>query len=320
MWQQMPVEQIAWDRTHVTDNPLHEEEKQTLCYMVDVLKGLACSAPGELQRRKVRPPGVLDVAEWATCRRQACDLWKNYLDGLRSRMRGMSMTNIPDRSSLVAVMIEMRQHEDLDVILRKAMSELDQGTWALVIVCSRKNADFVHRCCDGWSFVHIRCLDVEGLDGMAYADFRRSELLLEIIEEVGGKTALFLECDSVLLRPGVENFLNFDLVGAPWSWALLQGESFCVGNGGVSLRTVAFMRAARRHMAANRWGHVPLTWARRHEDICFARAAAELRAHVPDVATAASFSVETVFHPAPVACHKPWQYLLPSDLSDLLEC
>ena len=27
------------------------------------------------------------------------------------------------------------------------------------------------------------------------------------------------ECDAILLRHGVEEFLTYDLVGAPWSWA-----------------------------------------------------------------------------------------------------
>lgn len=39
-----------------------------------------------------------------------------------------------------------------------------------------------------------------------------------------------------------------------------------------------------------------------------------IRFHTTMLPKIASSKVETVFHPRPIGCHKPWLYLLPSDM------
>ncbi|CAE7246924.1 REE1 [Symbiodinium sp. CCMP2592] len=187
-----------------------------------------------------------------------------------------------------------------------------KGTWALLLVCGERNKTFVEQIVRRWSFVHLHCLPISNFSREGYANFRRSQELLSWIDGAGGK----LECDSLLLRPGVESYCSYDLVGAPWSWA---EDATSVGNGGLSIRRCEFLRAALEHMQATCAGEVPSPWPCRNEDICFARAAADLAAKVPSREVAQEFSVETIYHPAPVGCHKPWQYLLPSDMQRLLQ-
>mmetsp|Transcript_12307 Transcript_12307/g.39407 ORF Transcript_12307/g.39407 Transcript_12307/m.39407 type:complete len:225 (+) Transcript_12307:1-675(+) len=212
----------------------------------------------------------------------------------------------------------MREHPDLSIVLRQIFSQLEADTWTLLVVCGSGNEAHAREAVDQLPGAHVRRLEHADLAPEAYAALRRSEVLLEMVEEVGGEVVLFCECDSVLVRPGAERFLDFDLVGAPWSWAVLKGSPVCVGNGGLCLRRVSFMRAALRHLGTTPEGRVGAAHHPRNEDMSFAQAAYELGARVPDVNTAASFSVETLFHPAPVGCHKPWQYLLPSDLQRVL--
>ncbi|CAJ1407653.1 unnamed protein product [Effrenium voratum] len=138
-----------------------------------------------------------------------------------------------------------------------------------------------------WRHVHLWCLPTSDFSRQAYADFRRSEELLVKLEAFGAEVALFLECDGVLLRRGAEQFLGYDLVGAPWSWAR-EGQA-AVGNGGLCLRRVSFMRRALRHMGASSTGAVPESNAR-NEDICFAEAARSLGALVPSPEAAGAFS------------------------------
>lgn len=47
---------------------------------------------------------------------------------------------------------------------------------------------------------------------------------------------LIFQLDSMLLKPGIEEFYPFDYVGAPWSWNTSYG-----GNGGLSLRNPQIM-------------------------------------------------------------------------------
>jgi len=302
---------------------LQEDEQEALRYFIDVLKGLACR-PLKLLPEEVLTEGALrlqrrsDLARWVRYHNEAWQLWRQCLERVGSEEPALGEDHccslLPKRSPLVAVMIEMREHPDLELVLRKTMAELQPGAWALLVVCGQANEDHARRAASRFPSATVRPLATSDLSAGAYANFRRSETLLRMIEDLGGKTALFFECDAVLLRPGVERFLGFDLVGAPWSWAVLKGDPCCVGNGGLSLRSVAFMRAALRHMGASPDGEVEEPYPPRNEDMCFARAAWEMGARVPDVEVAAAFSVETLFHPRPVGCHKPWQYLLPSDL------
>ncbi|CAE7944378.1 serA [Symbiodinium necroappetens] len=226
-------------------------------------------------------------------------------------------TGLPRHAERVLVVVEMREHEDLEVVLRSSIRLLEpRGTWALLLVCGERNKTFVEQIVKRWSFVHLHCLPISNFSREGYANFRRSQELLSWIEGAGGKLALFLECDSLLLRSGVESYCSYDLVGAPWSW---EEDATCVGNGGLSIRRCEFLRAALAHMQATCAGEVASPWPSRNEDICFARAAADLAADVPSRKVAQEFSVETIYHPAPIGCHKPWQYLLPSDMQRLLQ-
>lgn len=46
---------------------------------------------------------------------------------------------------------------------------------------------------------------------------------------------LIFQHDSMILRPGIEEFYGWDYIGAPWKWQQLGG------NGGISLRTPKIM-------------------------------------------------------------------------------
>eukprot|EP00933_Yihiella_yeosuensis_P039726 TRINITY_DN3384_c2_g1_i2.p1 TRINITY_DN3384_c2_g1~~TRINITY_DN3384_c2_g1_i2.p1 ORF type:complete len:434 (+),score=67.45 TRINITY_DN3384_c2_g1_i2:154-1455(+) len=262
---------------------------------------------------------MTNMGRWIELRSTSQRLWESYLNGQRLlRSMDTPLLGIPERSAHVAVLIEMRQHQNLNVIVRKTMQEIEVGKWALLLICGRGNESFLRSLVDGWQFVHVHCLDVIDMDGLAYANYRRSQELVRAIEAVGGEIALFFECDSIVLRSGIEAFLQFDLVGAPWSWAVIEEDPVSVGNGGLSLRRLSFVKRALELMGASFSGEVSVPWPKRNEDICFARAAMKMGAKTPTPSLAAAFSVETIFNPSPMGCHKPWQYLLPSDLRRIL--
>eukprot|EP00439_Symbiodinium_sp_Y106_P042020 s1329_g5.t1 len=90
------------------------------------------------------------------------------------------------------------------------------------------------------------------------------------------------------------------------------------GGGDVGYHTLCFDRCPPPSLSKST-GLARASRSRGEEDICFARAAADLAAKVPSREVAQEFSVETIYHPAPIGCHKPWQYLLPSDMQRLLQ-
>ncbi|CAK9029057.1 unnamed protein product [Durusdinium trenchii] len=289
------------------------EECAALSYCSDVLRGLACRElpkPPELQH------GGASLQRWQLWQEESHKLWQDYLSLRRRHLGFAPLAGFPERSAQVLVLIEMRAHQDLDIVLRQSLSTL-HGQWAILLVCGEKNRSFVEEVVRNWSFVHLMCLPREDLSRQAYANFRRSQELLAQLKAIGAEVVLFLECDAVLLRPGVERFLHFDLVGAPWAWA--KSQDAAVGNGGLCVRRLDFMCEALRCMGASHLGEVEDSWWPRNEDIGFAQAALQMGSQVPRWKLAAEFSVESMFHPRPVGCHKPWQYLLPSDMLQLLE-
>ena len=65
---------------------------------------------------------------------------------------------------------------------------------------------------------------------------------------------LLFQTDSLIINPGIERFIKYDYVGAPWHqqnerWnAIVAQVPSAVGNGGFSLRTVSVMKEiAKQH-------------------------------------------------------------------------
>jgi hypothetical protein len=111
---------------------------------------------------------------------------------------------------------------------------------------------------------------------------------------------LIFQHDSWLLRKGIDEFMDWDYVGAPWNF---QEEG---GNGGLSLRTVSVMK---KICESEKWDGT-------NEDIWFSK-------HLPKYGKLAprdicgSFSVESVYFENPFGVHAPWKYLTKGELNSL---
>lgn len=79
---------------------------------------------------------------------------------------------------------------------------------------------------DSWGLEVWDHLDIKSLH-----DYNRILTSKEFWKEVPFEKVLIFQMDSTLLRPGIEEFLKYDYVGAPWKF---QNHG---GNGGLSLRT-----------------------------------------------------------------------------------
>eukprot|EP00927_Polykrikos_kofoidii_P071592 TRINITY_DN67852_c0_g1_i1.p1 TRINITY_DN67852_c0_g1~~TRINITY_DN67852_c0_g1_i1.p1 ORF type:complete len:392 (+),score=59.17 TRINITY_DN67852_c0_g1_i1:172-1347(+) len=303
---------------------MDEDEHEALIYYMHVVKGLSCCSHSTAIPPELKEAWLVgrkeDLSPWKRWRREAWSVWRRYVELERSSLGLAPVTGLPASSPLVAVIVELREHADFDFVLRKTLSVLDQSRWALLIIHGTANEDFVRRTVRGWSVVHLRSIGTVDLSPQEYANWRRSDTFLSMIEEVcaGTGVALHFECDSVMLRRGCEKFLRFDLVGAPWSWAVIEGLPHVIGNGGLCLRNIGFCRAALQHMGATADGVVQPPFEPRNEDISFAKAAVKMGARIPSLSEATAFSVETVFHPKPFGMHKAWNYLLPSQLCCVL--
>lgn len=105
---------------------------------------------------------------------------------------------------------------------------------------------------------------------------------------------LIFQQDSMLLRDGIEEFLEWDYIGAS-----IKNFKGCM-NGGLSLRNPKKMIEC-----INRG----LPHPEHNEDIRFCHALRKYGGHLPDEETASKFSVETVFKLGSLGMHAANKYL-----------
>ena len=121
------------------------------------------------------------------------------------------------------------------------------------------------------------------------------------------------QVDTLILRPGVEQFLGFDFVGAPWHvgnerWAGLVRDMLPagVGNGGFSIRGVGASLAVVRAFGAGSPDH-------EQEDLFFASSMRRMGFNVANRSVAYAFCLEVpcldVGPPGDhFALHAAWYY------------
>jgi hypothetical protein len=134
---------------------------------------------------------------------------------------------------------------------------------------------------------------------------------------VYGKKVLVFQPDTLLTRHGIEQFLEYDFVGAPWTRGglaqLANSAGGIMGNGGLSLRTVSFMKQCVRPGAFAAQRVDSRIRARQYctnEDIVFAYClTGEPTIKLPPRSVAEQFSVETGFYATPLGLHAIWRHL-----------
>ncbi|MEP7320961.1 MAG: DUF5672 family protein [Saprospiraceae bacterium] len=110
---------------------------------------------------------------------------------------------------------------------------------------------------------------------------------------------LIFQTDSFMLRSGINSYLKYDYIGAPWSKHNrdLFSIPLNIGNGGFSLRNRDKMIQILEKIPYN--PDVP-------EDIYFANAFYELSGVLPSFQVQKRFSVEQIYYEKPLAVHAPW--------------
>jgi hypothetical protein len=112
-----------------------------------------------------------------------------------------------------------------------------------------------------------------------------------------------------MYRYGIERFLEYDYIGAPWPTDL--GVPGCVGNGGFSIRTIATIKKCLQQIHdihIPKYANYDMDYSklRNHpEDIVYVYGMKQLRGILPTTDIAKQFSIETcMFHKTPMASHQ----------------
>jgi len=166
-------------------------------------------------------------------------------------------------------------------------------------------------------------LDVKRFHIDIYNKFMTSEELWDSLSNYD--KCLIIQDDGMVFRKGIEDFLCYDYVGAPWidgpgnEFIKQKVNADLVGNGGLSLRSVALMqqivqthKAEKKMLFFNNINNVP-------EDVYFCRYAKAFGANMPTSDKAALFSSEEIINHKSLGLHKVWVYHPPDTIHKLLK-
>lgn len=199
---------------------------------------------------------------------------------------------IPADSEHYAVLFELRPLKKIRPIIKNHLFFLNQNKnkikWGLQIFHGNKNYSFLKNELHDLPNVVYENLNIDNVDILGHTTLLKK---LDFWERVKGKKVLLFQTDSMLLKPGIDEYLKYDYVGAPWT---KPKEGKFVGNGGLSLRTKdKIIDVIKKYPSDDNM----------MEDIYFSKYLND--EEIPSIDIAKKFSVEDYYYSDPIGLHNP---------------
>ena len=233
--------------------------------------------------------------------------YKAFLSDTWPNLKNLPTPVCPRDSDRFAVIIEPRIHMDLEYVMRNVMHFLGGG-WGLMIFSGTANNNYVQSLVENWGDVVIYKLDFENLTRHQFRNLRKNS---DFWAQIPGEFLLCFETDSILCRHGIDNFLEYDYIGAPWVESVAPSPRVRVGNGGLSLRRKSTMIDICESVKVDRI---------ESEDAFFSihLNLNKDRYNLPSIEEAMRFSSETLYAENPLGIHAAWKYLETDQFQSIL--
>ena len=226
-------------------------------------------------------------------------------------MKYIDLPDIITGSKWEAVFVEYRCFPHAELLIRNAIFKLGDK-WSYTIVCGNLNYEFMKNICLQISDnIKIIKTDYDNLTQNDYSLFLSS---LDFWNLLTGSKILIYQEDSFIFKNNIEEFMEWDYIGAPWPKNTNDTPN-CVGNGGISLRTKQTMidvinkisnkntqvnETTQIYMKNNKLTHCP-------EDVYFSLNMQKYNiGRVADFEVAFKFSTESLNNPNSFAGHNFW--------------
>ena len=236
--------------------------------------------------------------------RLLCSKYNDYL-------REITIPDIQLNMPYEAVLIEFRIFPHMEFLIRNTILKLGTS-WSHTVICGNENYDFVMNICNS---IHpnIKVIKTKynQLTPSIYNLFLTS---LEFWNLLVGEKILIYQEDSCIFKDNIDDFLNYDYVGAPWPYTQ-NDNPLCVGNGGFSLRTKQHMINVINAISINdtQFNSSTLDYMRKNnltvppEDVYFTLNMIKFNiGKVAPYNDAKSFSTETIVNENSLGGHNFW--------------
>jgi hypothetical protein len=218
------------------------------------------------------------------------EIWNKHLENMKKKLVDYK-PSLPIDSDYFAVIVEPRVDENIETIIKTVMYHLEDSSkkWGLQIFHGTKNIEQILNITKNWNNVSLVNL---GTDNLTKREYNNMMMTTDFWNKVNGKKILSFQNDSILLKGGIDQFLKYDYIGAPW---VKSKEGYFVGNGGLSLRNKDKM--IEICTLNDDKSNIP------QEDIFFVK---NLKGEgVADIETAYNFSMEDIFSEHAMGLHNP---------------
>jgi hypothetical protein len=179
-----------------------------------------------------------------------------------------------------------------------------------VIVCTPPSAQpfYANHLGSNVKFITHPLIDLERpFDIGDYNKIMKDSSIWQSISDMGYTHCLVIQDDGMIFRSGIERFLQYEYVGAPWPEQAFMREAGVVnpvGNGGLSLRHIGAMIKITQEelddknaLYFNNTMVIP-------EDVYFSKFS-----KTPSVSEAKRFAFEMLYDDNAIGFHKPWPYI-----------
>ena len=152
-------------------------------------------------------------------------------------MKHIEIPDISHISEWEAVLIEYRSFSHVEFLIRNAILKLG-SKWSYTIICGNLNYQFMKNICAKIS-TSIKIIKTN-YDNLIPNNYNLLLSSVNFWNLFSGKKILIYQEDSFIFKNNIEEFIEWDYIGAPWPKNTNDTPN-CVGNGGLSLRTKQIM-------------------------------------------------------------------------------
>jgi hypothetical protein len=208
-----------------------------------------------------------------------------------------------------AVIIEPRKHKAFEFVMRNFLENLD-SRWNFIVFHGTENETYVKNILEekfGEQSNRITTLSL-GVPNLSLDEYSSYMMNKEFLHKIPTEVFLVFQTDSMIcpqFKDKIYKFLEYDYVGAPWSWkhppwkpaTMYPKDEDLVGNGGLSLR--------RKTKMLEILEKCPILKPE-PEDTYFALPCEAVQMHKPSSKFAKEFSMEGVYSENSFGVHKTW--------------
>jgi hypothetical protein len=210
--------------------------------------------------------------------------FNNFVESTKEFVLKYPIRKVNDNPTYYAVIVEPRKHRNFEYVCKNILRFTGEH-WGLHIFHGTQNEAFVKSALRGVSNVIYTNLGVANLNTGSYNNLLSNPN--KFYDKIKSDYFLVFQTDACLLREGIDEFMQYDYVGAPW-------DRNRFGNGGLSIRS--------KKMCIQ----ICKTYKRRHnEDSYFSHHMKQEKANLPTRDKAAEFSIENCAgRYIPIGVHK----------------